>query len=105
MATAPSKKTLADLAAVYDRKMIVVKKIKDALAVLKATGDDFAYENDFCAFVRPRISHADLAKHRPDFAEFWTELPALSFKGGSSARRAWFPTKALTKKFKETCGG
>lgn len=100
-----AKKTLADLAAVHDRKIVVPNRIRAALEALKASGDDYAYEMDFCSLLKPAISHADLAKYRPQFEEFWADLPTLSFKGGSSAKRVWFATKALCTKWKENSSG
>lgn len=98
-----TKKTLADLAAVHDRKIVVPNRINQAIAALQATGDDWAYEQDFLALVKPPIANIDISKYREQFADFWAEMPTTN--GKSSLRRVWFATKAAAKKWKETVGG
>lgn len=93
-----AKRTLADLAAVHDRKVVVPNKIKAALAALAASGQDWAYESDFIKLTVPSISGADIAKYRDGFADFWDVMKPTD--GKSAARRVWFTSKALADKWK-----
>lgn len=98
-----TKKTLADLAAIHDRTVVVPNRIRAAIEALKASGDEWAYEADFMLLVKPPISGMDISRYREQFTDFWAELPTTNGKG--SIRRAWFPTKAAANKWKETVGG
>jgi len=96
MATA--KRTLADLSAAHDKKIIVPNRIRAALAALATSGNDWVYESDFIKLVLPPISGSDLSKYRSYFAGFWEETPSVN--GKSSARKVWFASKALAAKWK-----
>lgn len=96
MATA--KRTLADLSAAHDKKIIVPNRIRAALAVLVDSGNDWVYESDFLKLASPPISGADISKYRGKFLDFWHETPATN--GKSSARKVWFASKSLAVKWK-----
>lgn len=95
---AKAKRSLADLSAVHDRKVVVPNKIKTALAALAASGDDWMYESDFAKLTVPAISNTDMGKYRDSFVDFWDVMKPTD--GKSSARRVWFATKALAEKWK-----
>ncbi len=102
--TAPKvKKTLADLSAAHDKNVMIPNRIRQAIAIIGASGDDWIYEQDFLALTKPGISTTDIAKFRGQFTDFWSDMPAVN--GKSSVRRVWFASKALAKKWKETTGG
>jgi hypothetical protein len=101
--TAPKKsgKTLADLRAAHDKKVIIPNRIRAGLAAMAAAGDDWMYEADFIA--ASKVSSIDISKFRDQFADFWAELPSTN--GKSSLKRAWFSTKKLADKWKEDTNG
>lgn len=96
-------KTLDDLRATHDRTVVVPNRIRLAITALKDSGDQWAYESDFMQLVKPPIGTTDIARYREQFTDFWAELPGTN--GKSSIRRAWFPTKELAAKWKETVSG
>jgi hypothetical protein len=98
-------KTLADLRAMHDRKVVVPNRIREALAILAKNGDDWAYEADFQALVKPPIANMDIAKYRDGFQDFWAELPERSSGGRSRQRRVWFVSKKLASEWKENAIG
>ena len=101
--TTKVKKTLADLSAKYDRAVAIPRQISAAIEALAKSGDDYAYELDFCKLVTPAVPVNQLSQHREAFADFWAEVRDIG--RSSSARRVWFPSKALCKKWKEQVGG
>jgi hypothetical protein len=103
MTTKTKGKTIEDLRATHDRTVVVPNRIRQAIAILKASGDEWAYEQDFIALVKPPIANVDIAKYRGQFLDFWADMP--SSNGKSSVRRVWFATKASADKWKETVGG
>ena len=94
-----AKKTLADLRATHDKNVVIPNRIKAALAALAASGDEFAYEADFMALTKPKISTTDFAKFRSQFVDFWAEVSDIG--SGSNSKRVWVPTKKLADKWKE----
>lgn len=98
MAKVATKRSLADLSAVHDRKVVVPNKIKAALTTLAASGDDWMYESDFLKLTVPFISNTDIAKYRDQFVEFWDVMKPTD--GKSSARRVWFASKVIAAKWK-----
>jgi hypothetical protein len=102
--TEKQKKTLVDLRATHDKNVVIPNRIKAALAALAASGDEFAYEGDFIALTKPKISTTDFAKFRSQFVDFWAEVSDIG--SGSNSKRVWFPTKKLADKWKvETSHG
>jgi len=101
MTTKPGK-TIADLRAVHDKSVLIPNRIREALEALAARGDEWAYEQEFMALVKPGISSPDISKYRDQFVDFWAELP-----GSKSSRscRAWFASKKLANKWKELAHG
>jgi hypothetical protein len=97
------KKTLADLHAAHDKNVMIPNRIRQALELLKASGDDWAYEPDFMALTKPGISAIDISKFRGQFTDFWAETPAVN--GKNTIKRVWFASKTLANKWKETAGG
>ncbi len=98
MATVKAKRTLADLSAAHDRKVMVPNRIREALKALVDSLNDWVYEADFIKLVSPPIGAADCAKYRSQFDGFWSEAPSVN--GKASARKVWFANKALCAKWK-----
>jgi hypothetical protein len=103
--TKPTKKgkTLGDLAALHDKKVLIPNRIRAALKILADSGDDWIYEADFLQLTKPGLSPPDVAKYRDQFADFWAEMPATN--GKSTMRRVWFASVKLANNWKETAGG
>lgn len=99
---ATEKRTLADLSAIHDKNVMIPNRIKQAIAALAVSGNDWTYEIDFIKDAKPPISATDISRFRGQFTDFWAETPATN--GKSSARRVWFATKKLADKWKETIG-
>lgn len=93
-----TKRSLADLSAVHDRKVVVPNKIKAALTALAASGNDWIYESEFIKLTATPISNTDIAKYRDQFADFWDVTKPTD--GKSQPRRVWFTSKALAAKWK-----
>jgi hypothetical protein len=96
-------KTLADLRAAHDRKVVVPNKIKAAIQALAASGDEWIYEQEFLTLVKPAIGTTDIAKYRGQFEDFWAEMPTTN--GRSTMRRVWFSSKKAADEWKETVSG
>lgn len=94
-----AKQSLADLAALHDKKVIIPTRIRAALTKLQDSGDDWIYESDFLKLVSPPIGNNDISKYRDQFADLWTETPSTN--GKNSTRRVWFASKKLADKWKE----
>jgi|SRR5579863_10419228 len=92
------KRTLADLSAAHDKKVMIPNRIRAAIAALASTGNDWVYELDFIKLALPPISGSDISKFRGQFPDFWAETPPVN--GKSSSRKVWFATKALCAKWK-----
>ena len=101
--TKKTGKTIADLRAAHDRTVVVPNRIRQAIAALKESGDEWAYESDFIQLLKPSLSAVDVSRYREHFTDFWVELPSTN--GKNSMRRAWFATKAAADKWKEEVGG
>ncbi len=101
--TKPKGKTIADLRAAHDKKVMIPNRIRAAIAAVTTSGDEWAYESDFMNLVKPAISSQDIAKFREQFLDFWAEMPATN--GKSSIRRVWFATKKAADEWKESVGG
>lgn len=88
--TAKTKNTIAGLRAAHDRKVRIPNAIKAGIAALKASGEEFLYEADFCQLAR--ISLNEIAQYRDQFKGFWGETPREG--GKSHAKKVWFPSEA-----------
>src|ERR1700721_4462399 len=94
-----AKLSLADLAALHDKKVIVPTRIRAAHAKLQASGDDWIYESDLLKLVSPPIGNNDISKYREQFADLWVETSSTN--GKNSTRRVWFSSAKLADKWKE----
>lgn len=101
MATA--KKTIAALRAIHDKSIVIPNRIRGAIAALKASGDDWAYETDFIRMAKPPIGTHDIARFRDEFAAHWADMPSVD--GKKSARKVWFATPAGKKAWEEGFNG
>jgi hypothetical protein len=102
MTTKP-KKTLAELSQRFDRNVAIPKQINAAIEALVKSGDEYAYEMEFTQLVTPKIPIMYLAQFREQFADYWVDVRDIGTK--TAARRVWFASKALCKKWKEQVGG
>lgn len=83
------KKTLATLAAVHSRDVVIPAKIRAAFAKMKANGDDYEYAGDFCKLAG--ISFSDLGAYREKFEAHIASVRALGTTNGKrNARDVWF---------------
>ena len=94
-----AKLSLADLAALHDKKVIIPTRIRAAVAKLQASGDDWIYESDLLRLVSPPIGNNDISRFREQFMDLWVETPSTN--GKNSTRRVWFATKKLADQWKE----
>lgn len=94
---ASAKNKLSDLQAVHDKKVVVPNRIKGALAKLKATGQDWAYESDFMRLASPPVSVTDISRFREGFKDFWRDMPSTN--GTKSSKRVWFVSPTLAKQW------
>ena len=74
------KRTLADLSAIHDKNVMIPNRIKQALAALAVSGNDWTYEADFIKDAKPPISATDISRFRGQFADFWAECFFLATK-------------------------
>ena len=98
MAIVKTKRTLADLSAAHDRKVMVPNRIREALKILVDSENDWVYEADFVKLLTPPIGAADCSRYRAQFDGFWADAPSVN--GKASARKVWFANKALCAKWK-----
>jgi len=94
--TAKKGKSLDEFRNTHDKKVLVPKKIRAALAEL---GDSWEYEAEFVK--RTGLSSTDFARYREDFSEFYVTVSAGTTTSGNS-RRAWAGTKAFAEKLRES---
>jgi hypothetical protein len=90
-------RSLADFRATYDKSFIVPQRVKAALAMLAANGDEdcWRYESEFVKLAG--VSIIDLGNVRSQFGEHVVVLE----KRGDSSKRIWCGTKAVANKIKE----
>lgn len=91
---APAKKkpgkTLDELRAVHDKKVIIPNRIRAAIAAIAVDGpENWRYDEDLRKLAA--VSPPDLRDYREEFAEFWVVMPATS--GKKTARIVWFGSK------------
>lgn len=94
--TKPKGKTIDDLRALHDKNVVIPNRIRDGLAKVVASGDEWLYESDFLKLTG--ISVTDIAKFREEFTDFWSEVPAAA--GKNTIRRVWFATKKAADAWK-----
>jgi hypothetical protein len=98
---ASAKKTLAELRARHDRNVVIPNRIREAIEILKKSGDHYAYEGDFMKLVKPAISTTDIGKFREQFTDYWVDLPIVPGTTSGNYKRAWFATPALKKEWED----